>query len=537
MSDLADHSWEHALFEPFVDFQCEYDLLEKRFLDDALMSIDAERIRVVQRDAEMQARNLRERAMDVFGAAEEGLGRCLAFTHGYGAVGVIQAVDHLFTQFYNQARVDLLQQPNQSIRTSDSDSTLIGGFDEELLSQDELTSFQLALNLLNAARAFKERMDDLDSRYMLELVHVSQMFRVSNSYPNGHYISGTPKGEAELLAQSSLNSMSFVTLMESMEVPTSNPPFSAGFGGSFGLPTPTGTSSALRSDPTTPAPRHQVVLKGSFKALTEFSRSIQTFLQQLILSPLLSPLAGYHSLPIWSSTEQLGQRQRSYEFSVPTFSLSATPTMQRVCDGLRALPRMFEDYAGDDEALGFSLETLPFIERDLGLKDYLEWSAPGQNAAAERNAPSSPQSKRMSMSSPSLHRLSLPGSANTSMGNAKQPMLSADVISSAWISSMTLKLLSQLTGSVLPQIRTLSTSGAAQLAYDLEDLCNIARALNADWEDLERWRECSEMSSEEGRRRWLAVQGVAAFAQGHSTQEVDGDAIIKFVARMRGWTG
>lgn len=540
MLDLADHSWEHALFEPFIDFQCEYDVLEKGVLEGALVSIDAEHTRVAERDAEMQARNLRERATDVFGAAEESLGRCLAFTHGYGAVGVIRAVDSLFSQFYNQARMDLLQQPKQTIRASDSDSTLNGRFEEELLSQDELTSFQLALNLLNTARAFKDRMDSLDSRYMAELMQVSHILRVSNSYPNGHYISGTPKGEAELLAQSSLNSMNLANLMEAIEVHTPNPPFSAGLAGGFSVAptTPGASGSALRSDPTSPAHRQQVVLKDSFKALTEFSRAIQTFLQQLILSPLLSSLTGYHSLSIWSSTEQQGQKQGSYEFSVPTFSLSATPTMQRVCDGLRALPRMFEDYAGDDEALGFSLETLPFIERDLGLKDYLEWSVHGQNTAAERNARSSPRAKRMSMSSPSFHRLSLPGSANTSMNNAKPPILSADVISSAWISSMALKLLSQLTGSVLPQIRTLSATGSAQLAYDLEDLCNIARALNADWEDLERWRECCEMNNEEGRRRWLAVQGVSAFAQGTAAaQEVDSDAIIKLVARMRAWTG
>lgn len=539
-SDMADYSWEHVLFEPFIDFQCEYGALEKRFMDDALVVIGHEHAKTAERDAEMQARNLRERAMDVYGAAEEGLGRCLAFTHGYGAIGVIQAVDHLFVQFYNHARSSLLLQPKSLTRgLSDQDTAISNKFEEELLSQDELASFQLALNLLNSARAFKDRLDGLDSRFMAEIVQVSQVLRASNSSPRGHYITGTPKGEAELLAQSSLNSMNLVNLLETIDVPTPNPPFSAALGGSFGSAQASANSgSAIRSDPTTPSVRQQPILKGSFKALTEFSRAIQTFLQQLILSPLLSPLSTYHTLPLWSSTEPQGQRQRSYEFSIPTFSLSATSAMQRVCDGLRALPRMFEDYAGDDEALGFSLETLPFIERDLGLKDYLEWTTHGQSSSADRNPRNSPRSKRLSMSSPSFHRLTLPGSTTSATTNMKPPALSADLISSAWISSMTLKLLSHLTSNVLPQIRALSTSGSAQLAYDLEDLCNIARALNADWEDLERWRECCEMSDEEGRRRWLAVQGVSAFAQGSSVaQEVDSDAIIKLVARMRGWTG
>lgn len=534
-ADLADHSWEHVLFEPFIDFQCEYGALEKRFMDEALMEIDREHSRVPEEDTEMQARSLRERAIDVYTAADDGLGRCLAFTHGYGIVGIIQAVDHLFTQFYHRARSSFLLQPKNLARgQSGSDSNALGNtFEDELLSQEELALFQLALNLLNTARAFKERLDGLDLKFATELTQVSQVLRVSNSNPNGHYIAGTPRGEAELLAQSSLNSMNLVNLFETIEVHTPNPPFSAGLAGSFGSAQASAASgSAIRSDPTTPSARPQIILKGSFKALTEFSRAIQTFLQQLILSPLMSNFSTYHSLPIWSSTESQSQKPKTYEFAVPTFSLSATPTMQRVCDGLRALPRMFEDYAGDDEALGFSLETLPFVERDIGLKEYLEWTTHGQNSSLERNPRSSPRSKRLSISSPSFHRLTLPGGTS-----GKPPALSADLISSAWISSMTLKLLSHLTGNILPQIRTLSNSGSAQLAYDLEDLCNIARALNADWEDLERWRECCEMSNEEGRRRWLAVQGVSAFAQGSSAaQEVDSDGIIKLVARMRGWT-
>ena len=38
--------------------------------------------------------------------------------------------------------------------------------------------------------------------------------------------------------------------------------------------------------------------------------------------------------------------------------------MQRVAEGLLNLPRLFEVYA-DDDALAFSLETLPFLDADM----------------------------------------------------------------------------------------------------------------------------------------------------------------------------
>jgi hypothetical protein len=49
---------------------------------------------------------------------------------------------------------------------------------------------------------------------------------------------------------------------------------------------------------------------------------------------------------------------------IPTFSLSTTDTVARVSEGLLNLLRIFEVYA-KDEGLGYSVDTLPFVDMDL----------------------------------------------------------------------------------------------------------------------------------------------------------------------------
>lgn len=554
--EAIDTTWQHALFEPFIDLQTEHATLEKRLLDDALSKLDSSyRKQLVNvDDAEVKARVLREKAVDVFGLAEESFARCLSFTHGYGAVGGLEAIDHLFEQFFATAKADFLRSPADL--TANSDSSSIDRFDEELLTTSELAAFQLALNLLNTQRALKEQLKHLDSRTKSELVSVSHALRMSQSFPNGHSLPNAAKGEAELLAQSAMNSMELNTLLDTIDPPPTVPVFTSASSGTSGSVPPTPMtasiggqlSSSMRSEPTAPI-RTSPVLRGSFNALSDFTKATQAFLQQLILRPFFTALSTYASQPSWSLTEQqqAAAQANSYGFNVPTFSLSATPTMRKVRDGLMALPRMLVDYAGDDDALAFEIDMLPFSERNEALKEYREWVAAQiiNIPHPDRNATGSPRMNRLSLSSPSARRLSF-SSATAALQlppastSTRPPQLASETIQSAWLSSITFSLLSHLTTSVLPSIRMLTTLGAAQLAYDLGDLANVASMLNAYWEDLDRWRECCELSNDEGKRRWLTVQGASAFAQGVSNAQaqsiVDADAIFRLVARLRGWS-
>jgi conserved oligomeric Golgi complex subunit 7 len=62
---------------------------------------------------------------------------------------------------------------------------------------------------------------------------------------------------------------------------------------------------------------------------------------------------------------------------------------------------------------------------------------------------------------------------------------------------------------------------------------NIIRALNVEFDDLERWKELVELKDEEGRKRY-ETKG-AEIRLGDGTGQESGKQIWDAVARMRGW--
>jgi predicted nucleic acid-binding Zn-ribbon protein len=66
---------------------------------------------------------------------------------------------------------------------------------------------------------------------------------------------------------------------------------------------------------------------------------------------------------------------------------------------------------------------------------------------------------------------------------------------------LTLSLLAHLSSITLPSIRSLSNSGAKQLEADLDYLSNAVRALDVEWEELEKWKEGVGLSVDELRQK------------------------------------
>jgi len=179
-----------------------------------------------------------------------------------------------------------------------------------------------------------------------------------------------------------------------------------------------------------------------------------------------------------------------HDLQVPSFSLSPSDTVQRVAEGLLNLPRLFEVYA-DDDALAFSLHSLPHVDGEL-LKSFPE---------ASESPPVPSHLRRTSLA-------------------VRPTVLAPETVTSAWLSSLGQSILSHLTMKVLPEIRVLSEAGAAQLTSDLGYLSNIVRALNVECEALERWKECVSLNDEEGRIK---------------VGEGSGDDVFRMVAKMRDW--
>ncbi|KAG8908788.1 hypothetical protein FRB99_003026 [Tulasnella sp. 403] len=515
-------AWEQALFEPFIDFQAEYGALEKRHLEESLkkfMDRSAPNKPLSGDTGGDNARLLRERSAAIFDMAEETLERCMVFTHGYGALGLIHAFDHAFSSLLDASKSQVLMAKYLNIDTSDGQKPA-QTYQELDYSAEDWDAFQQSLHILEACRAMRDRLRVVDGKIKTTFLQFAGMIQLSRMDPSGLFLPGTTKGEVQLLTQSTLNSAELSSFLDGLirdsqqgvstlasSVNSANP-----LSGSALTP---GSDGAVPSPAGGPMPDSPFLLKGSQTAITTFTKSTQAYLQNIILSPLHGQLATYAGLS-WTSQQRPKQRAAgaTYDLQIPTFSLSPTPTIQRVAEGLLNLPRMFELHA-DDDALGFSIETLPFVDTE-SLRRLLS----GTTESDEPEVSPKPQRRRLSSASS--------GSQPKPRINIPPPptlVLTPEMVSSTWLSSLTLSLLSYLTSTVLPSIRTLSQDGAAQLSSDLGYLSNIVRAMNVEWDELERWKELSEMSDEEGGKKLkeLAVSG----------DEVD--APLRLIAKMRGW--
>jgi len=461
--------WEQELFQPFLDFQIDYGSLEKRFLERSLVEItigdSPGRVGEVDRP-----RLLRERAVDIFGLAEGSMSRCNAFTHGYGAVGLVWALDNFFKSFMELWTTELQA---MIFQTSSSAKTPAG--DEDLAGMDysahDWSNIQLCLHLLLSARTVSERLSGFETKLRSHLCQVATNFRMVRDDPVNFSISPA-RGENQLLQQSTLNSVELQTLLESV----GNGPVHSRAGHSYQLPEP--------------------LLVNARRSLSLFAQTCQTTLQQSILSPLCRHLNFYSSLSLWSAPGDPKSKSATdeNEIQVPTFSLLPSEVMQKVAEGLLNLPRLFELYA-DDDALSFSPGTLPHLDYEM-LKGFTE-----QTALETPTVSSGGHIRRASVSY-----------------TPKSTIVDPEAISSAWLLSLGHTFLAYVVQEVLPKISSLSVSGAAQLASDLEYLANIVRALNVEDETLTKWRMYSEMSEEDMRTK---LKGTT-------------DSVLLDVARLRG---
>ena len=461
--------WDQELFQPFVDFQVDYETLERRLLDDILNEIiSADRAWDSDR-----ARTLRERSVDVFSAAEESVARCISFTQGYGAVGLLNALNDFFRSFIDMwtAEISRVQRVSGS-RQGPSTSASVGELEDLDYTDEDWANFQLALHLLESARAVYDRMGIFEAKLRTSLGHAAMGVRLDQSDASGL----STRSGVHLLAQSTLNSAELHNLLDALDPDLHRDGLQA--------------ASSRHTHPF-PHSSQTPLLVNARAAILEFTKACQASLQATILSPLHKYLSTYATLSIWDASVEPKNTLVSHDLQIPSFSLSPTDTVQRIAEGLLNLPRLFEVYA-DDDALAFSLHSLPHLDGEMlkGLSEATEGPAGLSHV------------RRTSITS-------------------KTTPLSPETVTSAWLSSLGQSVLALLTSKVLPRIRTLSVAGAAQLTSDLGYLSNIVRALNVECEELDRWKEYVGLDEEEGRKK---------------AEETSGDEVFSMVKRMKGWT-
>jgi hypothetical protein len=460
--------WDTEVYEPFLEYQVSYGVLEAKFLSSSLPEVSP------QVDP---ARELRERTLDVFSLVEESLSRMQAFTHGYGAAVLVSSLDEFLTTFIDASRASF------SSHTPTSAASVMTGFGAEDLADldytlEDYSTIQLWLHLLESLRGVRDRLSVFESQLRGTLLQTSTAFR-ARAQDSRASEPGTTRGALQLLSESTLNSSSLHSLLDSIHLPDGRP---------------SSQDSVRTRGPS-------LVLTKGHSALNVTASLVQTSLQAAMLSPLYKSLASYALSPLWMASGPTSRRTggggATNEATVPTFSLSPSEAMQHAAEGLLNLPRLFEVYA-DDDVFAFSIETLPHV--DFALLESLT-----ETVAAE---PQSMHARRTSTTR-------IPSNPAPHSG------LTPEAITSVWLSSLGLSLIKHLTQNILPSIRSLTTAGAAQLASDLGYLGNIVSALSVESKELTRWIEVVSMDDETGKAMILDVGGA--------------DSIFSSVARMRGW--
>ncbi|PPQ77186.1 hypothetical protein CVT25_011032 [Psilocybe cyanescens] len=468
--------WDQELFQPFLDFQTDYGSLERRSLEHALYEIISNDTRD-KLQASDRPRLFRERAVDIFGVAENSMGRCNSFTYGYGAVGLVHALDGFFQSFFDMWTADIQTEsfsPSPLVKNSISESE----FSDLDYTARDWANIQLSLHLLSSARTVFDRLCSFETRLRAYLSQVATHFRLSLNDPSNFLIAAT-KGESQLLEQSTLNSSELHALLINVENDSTprDPPFSA----------------SHRLHPQTATHSVEPLLVSARKALSVFAQACQISTIKTILSPLRNHLSGYSSSSAWLSSADPTQMTSSNDLRVPTFSLSHSETVQRLAEGLLNLPRLFEVYA-DDDALAFSLESLPYVEPEM-LQSLTEQTSDTTGQQSHR--------RRSSYMKPNP--------------------IDAEVVSSAWLISLGHTFLEYFTTEILPSIPSLSIAGAAQLASDLEYLSNIVHALNVEHSALDKWKTYVSMDANDG------VKALSESTPGSL------DPVLERVAKLRGW--
>ncbi|WWC67463.1 uncharacterized protein I206_101371 [Kwoniella pini CBS 10737] len=325
----VDNSWESTLYEPFLDLQSTYATLERRYLEYVIRTDPSLQISASSIGQDI-SRALLDRVNVVFTKADEAIKRCTAFTHGYGALGLLSALEAGLSTFLSNQQSIVSNQIKQGAEISRSRSGRdeLDQFDGLDYSTEDWSSFQVVLHVLETCKEISSKFENFQDKLENALQSFENVLKFTESTATtttnnqGFDAKHTTQGAITLLQQSTLNSIDLHSLISTIPKP---------------------------------------ILPISLNALKELTKSNQLEIQSIILSPLLNQLETYPHLQVWNKPDKLIKKG---ELQVPTFSLSPTDVISRVSEGLLDLLRIFEVWS-KEKGLKWSLNTLPFIDNVL----------------------------------------------------------------------------------------------------------------------------------------------------------------------------
>ncbi|CAG8464201.1 3633_t:CDS:1, partial [Paraglomus occultum] len=331
--------WGHVIFEPFSDYQHDYAEYEKTYLS----QVFRENLHAEKGVSVDTTRAIADSVGKVFSLVEGSLSRCMALTHGFGGVGLIDAVNYFFEAVfmeYNnllkrlrvECGLNANRQHDQQYSTLPSNrNENTYDFDQEKLETDDWSNFQLGLRLLGICRQMSERLANFESKVKETLNGTRALIEDNGLNADLEWydrrsvtldgFSGT-RTSLMLLRQSPLNSYLLNQLLTCIE--------------------------------------SKQLFELSVNSLTSFTKQCQLFVFDTIYLPIVKHLAGLPTMSIWNSNSE-DNRRSAFNLEIPSFSLQPSKYIMSIGEDLLNLPSQFEIYA-DDSALAFSISSLPYAD-------------------------------------------------------------------------------------------------------------------------------------------------------------------------------
>ncbi|CAG8605535.1 871_t:CDS:2, partial [Ambispora gerdemannii] len=482
LSHTVEVKWGQSVFEPFLIYQYDYAAYEKNYLIAMLKKILSSNIKTSTVDL---SRVILDTSGKLFNLVDEGLSRCMEFTHGFGSVGLIETLNQFFettikeyfillNKLRSECGLDLKEskQPNNnnselfaksSSGPAASNLSLDDDFDQDNLAHEDWSNFQIGLRLLATCRTFSEKLDSFEHKTAETLLKTNELIQsadINNEKTNTKlhwYEQRRPSFQEiptsvgtsaliSLLQESPLNSYQLRELISSLEE----------------------NHATVKEDEEEKIEinnqkirKEHLLFRSAIELLDQFIRGCQRFVFDTIFLPIVKHLSNISKMEVWKTAPESIKQRSVLNLEIPTFSLSPSEYITRIGEHLLTLPQQFEVYA-DDKSLAFSISSLPHNDDtdDFGDDDKIETMTITQKSAEPKL--------------PSVSNLELDTITNIDQQeNVKETI----TVTHAWITSIARGTMYALVEKIL-SIPQLSKHGTRQLLTDLGYLTNVLSALD-----------------------------------------------------------
>lgn len=468
---LRSDGWIVSVFDPFLPFQMDFGLYEKKFLVQQIANTLHINGAV---DYMEQCNSLVDQISVLFKTAEGSLVRCQQFTRGYAAVELVEnlnvfwrAVADKMCRVITQMSVELGLRTEAEVggrsRAASANVMDSGANSNKFVSMESETEFknmdfvgpsstrgwtsvQVAIRILGLCAVLDRKLKASSTNLVNYLKSVKKLVETDELY-----LTHRPSATFTPLPQLSTSNPALDDLMD------------VGGGGGSGssivlvtIKSSPLNSSKLRSLLEFVVQQQSVggesssinLFKEAEPSLGSLILTAQEFVFDSLFTPIYNLLVSIPGMDSWKSSPVAVSSP--FNLNVPQFSLSPSTYITRIGEHLLTLPQQLELYA-EDEALSFSVKNLPFLNKE-DLVDIVGVGGGGDDDKVVVNE------------SPT----------------AREDDDEEDAVTHLWLTSLSRGTMSGLTENILRIPVTLSEHGIKQIVTDLAYIINVFAAMDIE---------------------------------------------------------